>query len=235
MTVIFNVDAEGFTPNDRSLIDEAEAMAGKINETASLDNWLNIIGPAIMVGRQWAMRQAHTNQPQGQRYATAFQIWRKQRPNIAKLDQNTVTDLLWLLDDPERLEVLADLRQPSAVNAISPTASPITCRQRVRKEIARRAKLADAQAGNDVPEAPLSPMEKLKRDNAELKGLLADAQERLEHLEGKVDGGMFDLKRDKFEDIKAVIDRLPHMASMKRKMKGVRDAIDAWAAVPAKR
>ena len=92
------------------------------------------------------------------------------------------------------------------------------------------------EAATIVKEAKDKPAEPTAYDRVkELEGQLAEAGERNTHLEGKVDGGMFDLTRDSFEDIKAVIDRLPHKSSLKTKMESVRAALDAWLAIPAKR
>ena len=180
--------------SEREVLAKDRARWKKLGAGAHLDEWLEF-GPGLMIRRRLAMRLAHTNKPEGRGYAAAFGrlMLHDGMPWQDNTIKNSMTAVLWLNDDPERLIALRDLRETMSPGERSRLNSPISARQRVEKVLI-------ARAGGTEAKLRASPVANLKRDKAELERKLADAEERLAAAEAR-DGSLFDLKRDKIEDI----------------------------------
>jgi len=185
--------------SEREVLAKDRARWKKLGAGAHLDEWLEF-GPGLMIRRRLAMKLANTNKPEGRGYNTAMgrlmlhdgMSW---QDNTLKKSMSAV---LWLNDDPERLIALRELRETMSPGERSRLNSPITARQRVEKVLI-------ARAGGTEEKVRQSPVANLKRDKVELQRQLADMEERLAAAEAR-DGSLFDLKRDKPDDIaKAIV------------------------------
>jgi len=77
------------------------------------------------------MRLAFTNKPEGKGYAQAFAELMKADGLLDPAVKTSFTAVLWLGDDPERLQILRELREAMTPGQRSRLNSPITARQRV--------------------------------------------------------------------------------------------------------
>jgi hypothetical protein len=109
-----------------------------------------------MIRRRLAMRMAFTNRPEGRGYIQAFAEL-MQADDLDTMDKTSISAVLWLGDDPERMKVLRDLRDALSPGQRSRLNSPITARQRVE------AILKAGQHGPEVEETVrVSPVALLK-------------------------------------------------------------------------
>jgi hypothetical protein len=138
--------------------------------------------------------------------------------------KTTMTAVLWLYDEPERLAILREIRETMTQGERSRLNSPISARQRVEKILRAR------EHGTEEKQKD-SPVTLLKRKVAELERELATAQAKLAR---KDDGSLFDLKQTppaemafvftenvsegRWRDIKRAIDE--HYKRKKRKPAG---------------
>ena len=144
--------------------------------------------------RHLAMKLNHVNRPEGRGYAESFgQLM--QRHGLHIFDKTTITALLWLDDDPERMRILREIRDSMKPGERARLNSPISARQRVEKVLKARAKGTEESQKD-------SPVTLLKRKVAELERDLAETRAKLAR---KDDGSLFDLKHDSAGNIVAAI------------------------------
>jgi hypothetical protein len=109
------------------------------------------------------------------------------------MDKTSVSAILWLHDDPERMTTLRQIRDTMTVGARAQLNSPISARQRVEKLL----KVREAGQEATVKTSPL----------ARQTAMLAEQSREIEHLKEQLsaaetrDGSLFDLKRDSTDDI----------------------------------
>jgi hypothetical protein len=72
-------------------------------QTIVIDKWL-LLGEALLVGRAWAMKQAHVSKPYGRGYVTAFSRWLEES-EFKTMESNRRGSLMTLAENKE--EVLA--------------------------------------------------------------------------------------------------------------------------------
>jgi hypothetical protein len=191
---IEDIQQTELTQSQRDVLSKDKARWRKLGTGAHLDEWLEF-GPGLMIRRHLAQKLAHTNKPEGRGYAAAFGrlMLHDGMPWTDNTIKNSMTAVLWLNDHPERLIVLREIREQMSPGQRSRLNSPISARQQVEKVLA-------ARAGGTEEKMRESPVAILKRKNAELERSLVHAEERLAAAESR-DGSLFDLKRDKIEDI----------------------------------
>jgi hypothetical protein len=144
----------------------------------------------VRIIRHLAMKLNHVNRPEGRGYAESFgQLM--QRHDLAKFDGTTITALLWLDDDPQRMRILREIRESMTPGQRARLNSPISARQRVERVLKARA------SGTEEKQKD-SPFALLKRKVAELERALAETQEKLARRDG---GSLFDLKSDSADAI----------------------------------
>src|SRR5262245_37360371 len=78
----------------------------RLKDGKNWDDWVKV-GKALQVGRQHAMRTAHTNEPQGKNYSLAFNEW-LERHELSDMDKGTRSRLLDIMD---KLEMIEEWRQ----------------------------------------------------------------------------------------------------------------------------
>jgi hypothetical protein len=209
-----------FTDADTAKLEKAAEADARIRRGDHFSDWL-ALGTGLITLRDVAMREARTNIPQGRTYTGIMGRMMQDHP-WANRDKATKSHAMWLADNAGAIIAWRDtLAQNKREQLNHPS---VIKRNFERMMLVREAKPKDA-------DAKPSPQERIK----DLEGRLADAEERNAHLEGKVDGGTFDLDKDSLADIKAVIDRLPHTAARRIRLTKIRAIIDSWLAVEVKR
>jgi hypothetical protein len=184
--------------SEREVLAKDKVRWKKFGAGAHLDEWLEF-GPGLMIRRRLAMKLANTNKPEGRGYNTAMgrlmlhdgMSW---QDNTLKKSMSAV---LWLNDEPERLIVLREIRETMSPGERSRLNSPISARQRVEKVLL-------ARIGGTEAKVRQSPVANLKREVAEKDRKIAHLAEQLAAAEAR-DGSLFDLKHDNVEDIARVI------------------------------
>lgn len=172
---------------------------------AHLDEWL-AYGPGLLIRRRLAMRVAFTNRPEGKGYTRAY-AQLMQHDGLDWRDgtvKTSLTAVLWLHDDPERMSMLQEMRSAMSPGERARLNSPISARQRVEKVL-------KARAGAGEETVRTSTLSILKRQLAEKDRENEHLRERLASAE---DGSLFDLSRDHADDIVQVIvsKATPHKA-----------------------
>ena len=190
-----DIKQKDLTQSERDVLKEDATRWRRMGAGAHLDDWL-AYQPGLMIRRRLAMRMAFTNRPEGRGYIQAFAEL-MQADDLDTMDKTSISAVLWLGDDPERMKVLRDLRDAMSPGQRSRLNSPITARQRVEAILKAR------QHGPEVEETVrVSPVALLKEQ------IMAQARE-IEELQTKLakhdDGSLFDLKHDKADDIALAI------------------------------
>jgi hypothetical protein len=162
----------------------AEAFQ-RIRSGQHWSDWM-FIADGLIVGRNWAMRRAGTNQPIGRAYNTAFSEWMASRAWARDLDKKDRGDLFWCADHRSEIEAW---RENLAQNVRSRLNHPTALRRRYEAE--HRPEAAP------VPKKE-TKVEALVRENEELWA-------KVKKLERSDPGSLFDLRNDRVEDIARVI------------------------------
>ena len=90
-------------PDERERVAQQGTLAWKrLKREKNWHDWLKV-GDAMLVGREWAMRQAETNQPQGRGYNTAFGEWLA-RYKMDDMDKGTRSRLFEVIDNMTLIE-----------------------------------------------------------------------------------------------------------------------------------
>jgi hypothetical protein len=184
-----NIEQTELTVGERDELARARETSERLGAGAHLDEWLSLT-PAVRIIRHLAMKLNHVNRPEGRGYAESFgQLM--QRHDLDKFDKTTITALLWLDDDPQRMTILREIRESMSQGERARLNSPISARQRVEK-------LLKARAAGTEDKHKDSPVTLLKRKVAELERDLAETQAKLARRD---DGSLFDLKSDTADTI----------------------------------
>ena len=192
--------------SEQNVLAEDRERWKRMGAGAHLDEWL-AYAPGFMLRRRMAMRMAHVNRPEGRGYAQAFAAL-MEADGLHTMDKASVTAVLWLNDEPERLSILREIRDTMTVGERARLNSPISARQRVEKRLKIRKAAAEAREegreGEPEETVRTSPMARVKDQNVELTREIEHLKERLAAAEQR-DGSLFDLRRDKIDDIVSAI------------------------------
>jgi hypothetical protein len=109
--------------------------------------------------------------------------------------KTSFTAVLWLGDDPERIQILRKLREAMTPGQRSRLNSPITTRQRVEA-------ILQARRHGTEETVKASPVALLKHQIVEQAREIAELQHKLAKRE---EGSLFDLKHDSADDIASTI------------------------------
>jgi hypothetical protein len=172
---------------------ERERLAAEaFDRIRSGNHWRDwtYVAQGFEVGRNRAMREAHTNEPVGRGYNTAFARWMDRTPWARKIDKATRNHCLWIADHLVEIEAW---RETLAANQRDAWNHPTTVRRAYER--AQRAAVA-----RDQGEPVLSPM-------AALKAELVKVQEECDQWRrrAKEGGSLFDLHKDSAEGIGQLI------------------------------
>jgi hypothetical protein len=149
-----------------------------------LKDW-NAVGEALMVGRQYAMRAVHIQQPRGKGYNDLFGRWRNR--HFPEMSPVTCSNLLFLAE-PENRMIVDELRRAMSDTERMQVTHPDTMAKRVRQHLKQLSSPAK-------PEKRISQLETCRIEVAELKQRLAHAG----------DGSLFDFHHDTVESIAMVM------------------------------
>lgn len=178
------IEQTELTASERDVLAQAGETSKRLGAGAHLDEWLSLT-PAVRIIRHLAMKLNHVNRPEGRGYAESFgQLM--QRHGLDKFDKTTITALLWLDDDPERMRILREIRESMTPGERARLNSPISARQRVEKVLRARERGTEDKQKD-------SPVTLLKLKVAELARDLDEARAKLARRD---DGSLFDLKND---------------------------------------
>lgn len=187
------IEQTELTASERDVLAQAAETSRRLGAGAHLDEWLSLT-PAVRIIRHLAMKLNHVNRPEGRGYVESFgQLMR--RHGLDHFDKTTITALLWLDDDPERMRILREIRESMTPGERARLNSPRSARDRVEKVLKARAAGTEERMKD-------SPITLLKRKVAELERELAEAQAKLARRD---DGSLFDLKADAADDIVAAV------------------------------
>ena len=139
-----------------------------------LDDWL-AYQPGLQIRRRLAMKMNHVNRPEGRGYARDFGALMKS-DGLDHMDGTSISALLWLGDDAERMQILRELRDAMNPGRRSRLNSPITARKLVDKVI-------KARNGGTEEKVKDSPVALLKARITEYEKEIADLTKRLEKKE----------------------------------------------------
>jgi len=192
--VITAIKETELSASEREVLEQDHSRLARLGGGAHLDEWMEF-HPGLVIRRHLAMRIAFTNRPEGKGYVHALnQLYAADGFDVRdKALMNALSDVLWLGDEhnPERMIILRELRAGMTPGDRARLNSPRSARQRVEAVLKARAR------GDAAPER-VSPLEQLKRRNAELERELAQVRAELAR---KDDGSLFDLKNDDDADI----------------------------------
>lgn len=197
------------SPDERDRLAKDEKRWKRMGEGGHLQDWLEF-GPSLMTLRQTAMRIAFTNRPTGRPYTDAFRaLVRKHFPGMDDDKNKSVSYVLWVHDEPERLQILAEQRQAMSPGQRSRLNTPKAASDLVRRVLKQRDEDQAAKAGVEI-EKRLSPVEvrdtiirNLNEENAALKAkLVRDSG-----------GSLLDLKEDSAKVIGGTI--VAHVSEFK--------------------
>ena len=182
------------TQSEREVLKEDAARWKRMGAGSHLDDWLSYF-PGLAIRRRLAMRLAFTNKPEGKGYAQAFGELMKADGLFDPAVKTSFTAVLWLGDDPERMQILRELREAMTPGQRSRLNSPITARQRVEAILqARRHGVEES--------VKASPVALLKHQIVEQAREIAELQHKLAK---QADGSLFDFKHHNADDIASAI------------------------------
>ncbi|WP_338689603.1 hypothetical protein V5279_26810 [Bradyrhizobium sp. 26S5] len=185
----------------------------RMSNGSHLDDWLAYI-PGLQIRRSLAMRHAHTNTPIGKLYADEFAALMR-ADGLHTMDKRAVTAVLWLGEEPARLQWLQKIRNAMTPGQRSRLNSPHSARCRIEQIL--NAKTQQSKPTEEEAER-LTPMEKLKTE-------IAEKDRKIGQLERAAKGGsLFDLRLDRADDIATGIVN----AVSEHKAKQIAQGILAW-------
>jgi hypothetical protein len=166
-------ERNSLTQSEQNILTEDRERWQRMGAGAHLDDWL-AYGPGLMLRRRMAMRIAYVNRPEGKGYIQAFAAL-MQGDGLDTMDKTSVSAVLWLHDDSERLQVLRELRDGMKPGERARLNSPITARQRVKKTLKAREGWEPAPRTTSLSRLATVNAE-LRRENEHLREQLAAAE-----------------------------------------------------------
>ena len=124
------VTRDNLTEEQRAILASDRERWQRMAKGAHLDDWLSF-GPGQLIRRSQAMQRAGTNKPEGRAYNAAMAALLKEH-GLHTGDTKSLTAVLWLHGDPERLAVLAEIRSGMTDGERSRLNTPTAAAQRVR-------------------------------------------------------------------------------------------------------
>jgi hypothetical protein len=174
--------------HDRATVEAADRVWQLIaREHGHFEDW-NAVGEALMVGRRYAMRALHTQQPRGKAYNELFGRWRNR--HFPEMTPVTCSNLLFLAE-PENRMIVDELRGAMSDSERIQVTHPDTMAKRVRRHL-------KGQSSPAKTEKKKTQLEQCRTELAELK------RRRLGQVS---DGPLFDFHNDSVESIAAVLVR----------------------------
>ena len=174
------------TVDERRLQAAADA-AERIKRGQHWLDWMDV-AEGLGVGRAQAMRMAGTNRPAGSAYNKAFGRWLDQHRWARDLDKPTRAHLFWCLDNRNDLD---RWRETLATNERARLNHPTAAKRRY--EATHRETIKQEAPRETERDRLLREVERMTAER--------DAWKR----RAEAEGSLFDLKKDRVEDIVGVI------------------------------
>ena len=209
---IDDIKQTDLTQSERDVLKEDAARWHKMGAGSHLDDWLAYY-PGLAIRRRLAMKIAFVNKPEGKGYAQAFAAL-MQADDLHTMDKTSISAVLWIGDDPERIRILRQMREAMTPGQRSRLNSPISARQRVEK-------ITKAREEGTEDEVKASPVTLLKEQIMDQAREIMELQTRLAKHDA---GSLFDLKRDKADDIAVAIVN----SVSEHKARAIASGITAW-------
>ena len=125
------------TKNERDVLALDTKRWGAHGRRGPPDDWL-AYGPGLMIRRRLAMKMAHANRPVGKLYGDNFAALMN-ADGLGHMDGTSVSAVLWLHGDPERMQILRDMRETMSPGQRARLNSAITARRRIEDILKARA------------------------------------------------------------------------------------------------
>jgi hypothetical protein len=185
------------TPEDRVKFERGAELLGRLQEGRGFDDFWVPIGEGVLAVRRTVMEALRLRKVRGSGsgyYRDAFNRMVDKTP-YARLKKTEVSNLLFCM---EHLADIVEMRAGWTPTERTKVIHPDSMAKRLRDFLNR--------APGEVPRRNASPMALLKDRNEQLTRTNLDLAERVAALEASEDGGsLFDLARDRAEDIAKVI------------------------------
>ncbi len=99
------------TISEREVLEHDRERYKRLGAGAHLDEWMEFY-PGLRIRRHLAMKIAHTNRPEGRRYAEALSaLYRADGFDTNdKTYMHHLSAVLWINDDPEHIQILREIR-----------------------------------------------------------------------------------------------------------------------------
>ena len=212
---IEEIKQKELSPEERDVLSEDAARWTRMGAGSHLDDWL-AYQPGLGIRRKLAMQVAHVNKPKGRGYNEAFGVLMRS-DGLEHMDKHSISALLWLDDQPERMQMLKEIRSGMSPGERARLNSPITAKKRVADAI-------KARADPPLQVTRASPVAQLKNQITEQANEIAQLEQKLAELDGDDDFAHFDLKKDNADDIAVVIVN----SVSEKKAKSIAAGIVAW-------
>lgn len=190
---IVEMEERELTEARRETIAQVEACWSQMGQGAHLEDWLKI-GQTLLIGRQFAMRVAFVNRPEGRGYNQTFGRW-MERHGFVSMKKADASDALWLVDDPDRLATLRELQA-----TMTPAErARLNSRRTVRRHVIDRLQ---AREGRAAPARP-APVTVLKQRLNDTLAELDEVRDRLAAHEANLE--RFNFEADSAKNIARVL------------------------------
>jgi hypothetical protein len=146
------------SPGERSRLAQDGERWQRMSAGAHLDDWLDF-APSLINLRHLAMKLNHMNRPQGRGYNETF--GRLVDRHFHGMDKTSISAVLWLYEESERMEALREIREAMTPGERSQLNSPIAARTRVKAALKHRNGGADERRTN-----PNDRIAELERENS---------------------------------------------------------------------
>jgi hypothetical protein len=167
---IENIKQTDLTQSERDVLKHDAERWRRMGAGSHLDDWL-AYGPGLMIRRRLAMRIAFVNRPEGKGYAQTFAALMK-ADGLDHMDKTSISALLWLNDEPERIQMLRELRESMTPGERSRLNSPISARKRVEQ-------ILNARHSGTEESVKVSPVAQLKEQITKQAREIAELQQKL--------------------------------------------------------
>lgn len=193
---IEEIKQKELSPDERAVLAADSERWTRMGAGSHLDDWL-AYQPGLRIRRKLAMQVAHVNKPAGRGYNEAFGLLMRSE-GLDHMDKHSISALLWLDDQAERMQMLKDIRASMSPGERARLNSPITAKTRVSDAI-------KARSDPPLQVARPSPVAQLRAQVAEQERVIAELEQKNANLEHDNGLAHFDLKKDKADDIAVVI------------------------------
>lgn len=172
------------------IIRAAQEAWGRLSAFQTYDDWM-IIGEALLIGRNEALRAAQTDRPQGRHYNEAFSNWLKEH-KLDGIDKGARSRLLKCIEHREEIEIWR-------------AAQPMSEKLKLNHPETILCHWQQSNVVKPAGEPKMSAMAKWKASVIDLEEKNTALEEKISHMQPEHGDGDDDLWMDTAEDIARVI------------------------------